>query len=201
MAPKKNVISAFLVYMFETQKLLAEQGIKKDINDMSEYCQKDWDKMPDCDKHDYKIKANKIKSDRLQWSIGHGKNVDVTKDTERSKLLANAMYSYIEELVRMEPTIRFTPKQKIIFVHINSYSCEKNHYYFPAEITLTEFSLENGFIRSFHELLSFDKTVATLAQTADINIHAKHNHRITTFETLPSDYKATFFKLISKYNY
>lgn len=201
MAPKKNSISAFLIYMTEIQKSLAGQGIKKSMSDMPNYCHAGWEKMPYHIKDEYKIKAKQMKRKKFENLTSLRR--DEEDGTPNNQCFSVSMYSYIGEIVSQKPTRHFIPKHNFILIHINSYSCEKDSFYFPAEITLAEFSLEKGLIRMCHELLGFDKikTFAPMAPTADINIHAKNNHHITTFKTLPSDYKSAFLKLISKYYY
>ncbi|VVC36836.1 Hypothetical protein CINCED_3A011217 [Cinara cedri] len=201
MAPKKKPMNAFGMYMLETQQLLSNRGIKMSMADMPSHCKENWEKMPDHIKGQYKVKAkNALNGRKIDKYTNIGEKIeDVQRESENVKLLANAMYHYIEELVQMDPPFYFLPKQKFIFIFVNSYCCENESFHFPAEVTMVEFSLERGLIRIIHELLGFDKikTSAPVAPTADINLHAKNNHHITTFTKLPINYKATFFKLIS----
>ncbi|XP_029345597.1 protein maelstrom homolog [Acyrthosiphon pisum] len=110
----------------------------------------------------------------------------------------NAMYSYIDVLLSMQPASYYLPKQKFILIHINPYTCEKEGFYFPAEISMAEFSLEKGLIRMFHQLVGFDqvKTNAPRAPTADINNHAANNHKINVFSMFPNNYSEILLKMI-----
>lgn len=206
MAPKKKSINAFFVYMLETKQSLANQGIKMSMSDMPKYCQQEWEQMPDNIKNEYKTKAKNMKNGNLDKYTSIGEKIEeVKKESESCSVFADTMYHYIEELVHIKDPRYFFPKQKFIFMHINSYSCESDDFYFPAEISLAEFSLEKGIMRNIHELLGFNKTktFAPVASVGDINNHAKNNHRIDIFGTgyLPTDYTAIFLRLISKYNY
>lgn len=205
MAQKKTVFNGFSVYMLETQQMLAKQGIKMKMCDMAEFCKKDWEKMPDHMKNNYKKKGKNMKQENnIKNYTTIGENVkDVKKQSDDIKIHADAMYHYIEELVHMDPPRYCIPKTKFILIHINSYTIYSEEFFFPAEITMAEFSLEKGLIRIFHQLLGFDKTrtFSPIAPTADINNHAKNNHQITTFFKLPNNYKETFFKMIGKFNY
>ncbi|XP_025203566.1 protein maelstrom 2-like [Melanaphis sacchari] len=199
MAPKKKT-SAFLVFMAETQQSLLNQGIKVNMANMSKYCKTDWEKMPDQMKEKYKIKAKNMKGNEKAakfTSIGE-KVEDIQKQSVDSKLQANAMYEYIKELLDMQPSSYYLPKQKFILIHINPYTCEKEGFYFPAEISMAEFSLEKGLIRFFHKLIGFDqiRTSAPKASTGDINSHAANNHMINVFSILPNNYTEILLKII-----
>lgn len=205
MAPKKKTYNGFSVYMIEIQQELAKQGIKMSMSDMPDYCKKDWEIMSDEKKLQYKAKGKKMKNEIIvgkYTSIGE-KVEDVKKQSEDSKFQTNAMYSYIEELVRVDTAGYYLSKQKLIFIHINPYACEKEGFYFPAEISMAEFSLERGLIRVFHEVIGLDKQRANAppAPTADINTHAKNNHQITLFYKFPINYTEILLKIIGKYNY
>lgn len=203
MAPKKKPMNAFAMYMSETQQILAKQGIKMSMSEMPDYCKKDWENMSVEKKDEYKAKAKKIKKDgscEKYTSIGE-KVKDIKKQSEDNKSQANTMYLYIEELVRVHPANYYLPRQKFILIHINPYTCEKEGFYFPAEISMVEFSLDRGLTRTFHQLLGFDKvrTKAPPAPTADINNHAKNNHLIDTFSKFPNNYTEVLLKIIGKY--
>jgi len=203
MAPKKKVYNGYSVFMMETRQKLINQGVKVSMADMSEYCKKDWEEMPDNMKENYKIKGKKMKSDGKVGkftSIGE-KVEDVQKQSDEIQSQTNAMYSYIDVLLDMQPARHYLPKQKFILIHINSYSCEKEGFYFPAEISMAEFSLEKGLIRIFHQLVGFDKvrTNAPRAPTADINNHAANNHKINVFSMFPTNYSDVLLKIIGKY--
>lgn len=205
MAPKKKTFNGFSVFMMETQQTLAKQGIKMSMADMPAYCTKDWETMSDQMKEKYKAKGKQMKYDTKigkYTSIGE-KVEDVQRQSEDSKSQTMAMYSYIEELVRIHPVSYYLPKNKFILIHINPYTCEKEQFYFPAEITMAEFSLENGLIRIFHQLIGFDKirTKAPPAPTADINNHAKNNHQIDSFSKLPTNYTEVLLKIVGKYKW
>ncbi|VVC32765.1 High mobility group box domain,Maelstrom domain [Cinara cedri] len=200
MAPKKKTFNGFSVYMFETRKSLANRGIKMSMANMANYCKDDWEKMPSHIKEEYKAKGKSMKKEiKIKKYTSIGENIeDVKKQSIIRKLQSDAMYHYIEELVRMDPPRYFIPKTKFILIHINPYTSEREGFFFPAEVTMAEFSLEKGLTRIFHQLLGFDKirTFAPPAPTADVNNHAKNNHQITTFYKLPNNYKETFLKLI-----
>lgn len=205
MAHKKKKLNGFAVYMLETQQILANQGIKMSMASMTVYCKNDWDEMPHDMKNEYKTKSKTMdKEVRLGKYTSTGENVDnIKKQSNDCKIQSDVMYNYIEELVHIDPPRYFIPKTKFILIQINSYTCEKDEFFFPAEVTMAEFSLEKGLTRFFHQLLGFDKakTCAPVASSADINHHARYNHQISTFYKLPNNYKETFLKLIGKYNY
>jgi len=204
MAPKKKVYNGFSVFMMETRQTLTNQGIKMSMSEMSDYCKDDWEKMPDQMKEKYKTKSKEMKSDSKKTgkftSIGE-KVEDIQKQSVDSRSHTNAMYVYIEELVRIQPTRHYLPKQKFILIHINPYTCEKEGFYFPAEISMAEFSLEKGLIRIFHQLIGFDQTRAKAprASTADINNHATNTHKINVFSMFPNNYTEILLKIIGKY--
>uniref|UniRef100_A0A2S2NS65 Protein maelstrom n=1 Tax=Schizaphis graminum TaxID=13262 RepID=A0A2S2NS65_SCHGA len=200
MAPKKKTINAYAVFMTETQQKLSSKGVKVSLADMSEYCKKDWENMPDQMKEKYKIKAKNMKGEEKAakfTSIGE-KIDDVQKQSDDTKFQANAMYAYIKELLDMQPSNFYLPKQTFILIHINPYTCEKEGFYFPAEISLAEFSLEKGLIRIFHQLIGFDQTRAKApkASTGDINMHAANNHKINVFSMFPNNYTEILLKII-----
>lgn len=203
MASKKKTFNGFSVFMVETQQEMAKKGIKMNMKDMPDYCKKKWEEMPDKKKNEYKTKSKKMKNEitvEKYTSIGE-KVEDVQKHSENSKFQTNAMYSYIEELVRVNTAGYYLSKQKLIFIYINSYTCENEGFYFPAEISMAEFSLDRGLIRFFHQLIGFDKirTRAPLAPTADINNHAKNNHQINIFSKLANNYGEILLKVIGMY--
>lgn len=203
MAPKKKIINPFYVYMVETQQKLASEGKKISMADMPAICQKAWEDMPDHLKGSYKKKAKDMKNDSTMskyTSIGE-KVEDIQKISNESKSQTNTMYLYIEELIRMAPASHYLPRQKFIFIHINSYTCEKEGFYFPAEISMAEFSLEKGLIRMFHQLIGFDqvRTNAPRAPTADINNHAANNHQINVYSKFSNNYTEILLKIIGKY--
>ncbi|XP_050535582.1 protein maelstrom homolog isoform X2 [Daktulosphaira vitifoliae] len=198
MAPKKKVINAYSIFMTETQKKLAAQGIPMSMAGLATYCKSDWEKMPEQIKAKYKARAKEIKHSykaEKMTSTGEKVNDVISRDRENNAQF-NAMYSYIEELVKLH--LDYLSKQTFIFIHVNSYSCEKENFYFPAEIAMVEFSLERGLIRRFHQLIGFDKirTKAPPAPSADINMHAKANHKIDTFTRLPNNYTDVLLKII-----
>lgn len=203
MAPKKKSINGYSVFMMETKQKLMKQGAKVSLADMSEYCKKDWEVMPDEMKEEYKRKGKKMKNDTKEGkytSIGE-KITDVQKQSDGSKLQTNAMYSYIDVLLDMQPASYYLPKQKFILIHINSYTCQKEGFYFPAEISMAEFSLKNGLERMFHQLIGFDqiRTNAPQAPMADINNHAANYHKINVFSTFPNNYSEVLLKIVGKY--
>lgn len=203
MSPKKKSRNGFSVYMTDIQEKLAKQGIKMKFADMPNYCTKDWNEMSDELKEIYKERGKKIKDVPVVKYTSTGEKVeDIKKQSKEIKSQSDAMYSYIEELVRVHPaSSHYLPKQKFILIHVNPYTCENEGFYFPAEITMAEFSLERGLIRIFHQLVGFDKirTNAPPAPTADINNHAKNNHLIDTFSKLPFNYTSILLKIIGKF--
>lgn len=200
MAPKKKVYNGFSVFMKETQQKLANQGKNVPLSCMPDFCKKEWDEMSDGMKAKYKERSKQLKkADKIEKYTSIGEKVeDVKKQSEDSKIQTDVMYSYIEEMVRVNSANYFLSKQKFILIHVNPYACEKEGFYFPAEISMAEFSLENGLIRIFHQLIGFDKnrTKAPIAPTADINTHAKNNHLINTFSRLPNNYTKILLKII-----
>jgi len=203
MAPKKKAYNGYAVFMMETRQKLISQGAKVSMADMSEYCKKDWENMSDEMKEKYKLKGKQLKSDSKvgkYTSIGE-KIEDVQKQSDDSITQTNVMYSYIDVLLDIQPATYYLPKQKFILIHINSYTCEKEGFYFPAEISMAEFSLEKGLIRMFHQLIGFDKvrTNAPSAPTADINNHAANNHKINIFSMFPKNYSEILLKVIGKH--
>jgi len=203
MAPKKKVINAYSVYMTEIQQTLFNQGIKLSMPEMSVYCKEDWENMSDEMKEKYKIQAKILKSgEKKSKFTSIGENVvDVQKQSVDTIFQANAMYEYIKELLDMQPSNYYLPKQTFIVIHINPYTSEKEGFYFPAEISMAEFSLEKGLIRIFHQLIGFDKvrTSAPIACTGDINNHAANNHKINVFLMFPNNYTKILLKIIGKY--
>jgi len=202
MAPKKNVVNGFSLFMSETKQTLAKNGIKMNMADMPNYCQKDWESMPTERKDDYKLKAKMMKK---KYSVGGltsiGESVeDIRKQMLKNKSQSDAMYLYIEELVRVKPAYHYLPRHKFILIHVNSYTCVKEEFYFPAEISMAEFSLEKGLLRIFHQLIGFDpiKTKAPGATAADINCHAKCNHQIGPYVKLSCHYMEILLKVIGK---
>jgi len=179
------------------------EGKKMSMAEMSQYCKRDWENMPNAEKQKYKIKGKQMKSDlKVGKYTSIGENIeDVQKQLDDSKLRTNTMYSYIDELLSMQPAIHYLPKQKFILIHINSYTCENEGFYFPAEISMAEFSLEKGLIRLFHQVIGFDKvrTNAPKACTADINNHAANSHKINVFSMFPNNYTEILLKVIGKY--
>lgn len=203
MAPKKKAYSGYALFMMETRQKLISQGAKVSMADMSEYCKKDWENMSDEMKEDYKLKGKQMKSDSKvgkYTSIGE-KLEDVQKQSDDSKTQTNVMYSYIDVLLDMQPATYYLPKQKFILIHINPYTCEKEGFYFPAEISMAEFSLEKGLIRMFHQLIGFDKirTNAPKAPAAEINNHAANNHKINIFSKFTNNYSEILLKMIGKH--
>lgn len=203
MAPKKKTYNGYAMFMIETRQKLLSQGIKASMAHMSEYCKKDWEKMSDEMKENYKKKGKMMKNDSKvgkYTSIGE-KVEDVVKQSDDNKTQTIAMYAYIDVLLDMQPASHYLPKQKFILIHINPYTCEKEGFYFPAEISMAEFSLEKGLIRMFHQLIGFDKvrTNAPQAPTADINNHAANNHKIDVFSMFPNNYTEVLLKMIGKY--
>lgn len=203
MAPKKKTINAFSVFMQETQQKLAEQGKRMKMSEMPNHCTAIWEKMPDQEKEKYKLKSKQMKSEKkYEKYTSVGENVeDVLRQAEDIQSQTDAMYKYIEELVRVYPPSHYLPKQKFILIHVNPYTCAKEGFYFPAEISMAEFSLERGLIRTFHQLVGFDKnrTNAPPAPTADINSHAINNHKITPYMKFPNNYTKILLKMIGKY--
>lgn len=203
MAPKKKTYNAFSVFMQETQQKLAEQGVRKRMSEMSSYCTPLWEKMSDQEKDKFKLKSKQMKNEyKCKKYTSIGENVeDVKRQSEDCKSQTDAMYKYIEELVRVHPPSHYLPKQKFILIHINPYTCEKEGFFFPAEISMAEFSLERGLIRTFHQLVGFDKnkTNAPPAPTADINNHAINNHKITPYMKFTNNYTKILLKIIGKY--
>lgn len=200
MAPKKKCINGFSLFMSETQQELAKKGIKMSMSDMPDYCKKDWEQMPDHMKEMYKARGKKMKKEinaTKYTSIGE-KVDDIRQQSKDIKSETDAMYLYIEELVRVDPTSHYLPKQKFILIHVNPYACENEGFFFPAEISMAEFSLERGLIRTFHQLVGFDKdrTNAPPAPTADINSHAENNHLITSYSKFPTTYKDIYLKIV-----
>jgi len=187
----------------ETRQKLINQGVRVSMADMSEYCKKDWEDMSDEMKEKYKIKGKNMKSDaKIGKYTSIGENIeDVKKQSDENKSQTNAMYLYIDELLSMQPANYYLPKQTFILIHINPYTCEKERFYFPAEISMAEFSLEKGLIRMFHQLVGFDqvRTNAPRAPTADINNHAANNHKINVFSMFPNNYSEILLKMIGKY--
>ncbi|XP_060874198.1 protein maelstrom homolog [Metopolophium dirhodum] len=200
MAPKKKVYNGYSVFMMETQQKLINQGVKVSMADMSEYCKKDWEDMPDEMKEKYKIKGKKMKSEaKVVKYTSIGENIEfVKKQSDESESQKNDMYVHINVMLSLQPASYYLPKQKFIFIHINSYTCEKEGFYFPAEISMAEFSLEKGLIRMFHQLVGFDqvRTNAPRAPTADINNHADNNHKINVFSMFPDNYSEILLKMI-----
>lgn len=204
MAPKKKCLNGFSVYMTDIQQKLAKQGIKMKLADMPDYCTKDWEEMPNELKEIYKVRGKKIKKEVpiVKYTSTGEKVEDIKKRSKETKSQSDAMYLYIEELVRVQlDSSHYLPKQKFILIHVNPYTCENEGFYFPAEITMAEFSLERGLIRIFHQLIGFDKvrTNAPPAPMADINNHAKNNHLIDTFSKLPFNYTSILLKIIGKF--
>ncbi|XP_027841181.2 protein maelstrom 2-like [Aphis gossypii] len=200
MAPKKKVINAYSVYMTEIQQTLLKQGKKLSMPEMSVYCKKDWENMSEEMKEKYKIQAKNMKSDEKKGKFTSiGENVvDVQKQSVDTIFQANAMYEYIKELLDMQPSNYYLPKQTFIVIHVNPYTSEKEGFYFPAEISMAEFSLEKGLIRIFHQLIGFDqvRTSAPKACTGDINNHAANNHKINVFLMFPNNYTKILLKII-----
>jgi len=203
MAPKKNP-NGFALFMSETKETLWKRGIKMNMGDMPDYCKNDWIEMSADRKDNYKMKAKKLKKMNMDTYTSIGEKVeDVKRQVQENKLQSNAMYLYIEELVRVKPAYYYLPKQKFILIHINPYTSKDEGFYFPAEISMAEFSLERGLIRIFHQLVGFDsiKTKAPEATTADINIHSKYNHQIGPYVKLSCNYKEILLKVIGKYKH
>lgn len=201
MAPKKKGLNGFAVFMTETRQELLKKGIQINMSEMPNYCKKDWEQMSDDMKQMYKSRGKEMGKQKIvkYTSIGEEVN-EIKKQLENVKSQSNAMYSYIEELVCMHPTKYFLPKQKFILIHVNSYTCESEGFYFPAEISMAEFSLERGLTRVFHQLIGFDqvRTNAPIAPAADINNHAKNNHLINSYTKLPNNYTDILLKIIGK---
>lgn len=205
MAPKKNVVNGFSLYMSEIKQTLAKRGIKMSMAEMPNYCKKDWEKMSAEKKEHYKVKAKNMKNEVVieKYTCVGEKIEDVKKRSEENKSQSDAMYLYIEELIRVQPTNYYLPKHKFILIHINPYTCDKEGFYFPAEISMAEFSLERGLIRHFHQLVGFDpiRTQAPGAPSADINTHAINNHKIGPFVKLSCNYTEILLKIIGKYKH
>lgn len=203
MAPKKKTFSAFSEFMAETQKMLEKKGIKMSMADMPDYCKKDWEGMSEQMKEKYKnMSKMKKHGDKTEKYTTLGEKVtDVQKQSDDSKSQTEAMYYYIEELVRVHPDKLYLPKQKFILIHVNPYSSESEGFYFPAEVSMAEFSLEKGVIRTFHRLVGFDATEAKapIACAAEINSHAKNNHLIDIYSKLSTNYTDFLLKIIGKY--
>lgn len=200
MAPKKN-INGFALFMSETKQTLWENGIKMTMGDMPNYCENYWKEMSVEMKENYKMKAKKLKEMNMDKYTCIGEKVeDIKMQVQENKSQSIAMYQYIEELVRVKPTCYYLPKHKFILIHINSYTCVDEEFYFPAEISMAEFSLERGLIRNFHQLVGFDsiKANAPKATAADINNHSKYNHRIGLYVKLSCNYKEILLKMIGK---
>ncbi|XP_022163726.1 protein maelstrom homolog [Myzus persicae] len=200
MAPKKKTINGFSVFMMETRQKLINEGIRRSMAEMPEYCRKDWENMPDEMKEKYKIKGKQMKSDtKVVKYTSIGENIeDVRRQLDESKSQTDVMYSYIDVLLSMQPATYYLPKQKFILIHINPYTCEKEGFYFPAEISMAEFSLEKGLIRMYHQLIGFDqiRTNAPRAPTADINNHAANYHKIDVFSMFSKNYTEILLKMI-----
>lgn len=202
MAPKKKTFNAFSVYMSETRETLAQKGIRMTMADMADYCKKDWEGMSESMKEKYKARSKIMKNGaKVEKYTTLGENVkDVQKKVDDSKLQTEAMYCYIEELVRVHPDKLFLPKQTFILIYVNPYVSEKEGFYFPAEITMAEFSLEKGLIRYLHQLIGYDatKAKAPIACAADIISHAKNNHLIDIYSKLSTNYTNFLLKIIGK---
>jgi len=202
MAPKKNVVNGFSLFMSETKQMLAKRGMNISMADMPDYCKKDWEEMPAEKKEYFRKKAKKMKNgvgtDKYT-SVGE-KVEDVKRQSEENKSQSDAMYLYIEELIRVHPPSYYLPKHKFILIHVNPYTCDTEGFYFPAEISMAEFSLERGLIRIFHQLIGFDpiRTQAPGAPSGDINTHAKNNHQIGPFVKLSCQYTEILLKIIGK---
>ncbi|KAL4083257.1 hypothetical protein QTP88_028587 [Uroleucon formosanum] len=200
MAPKKKTYNGYAMFMVETRQKFLSQGTRVSMAEMSEYCKRDWENMSDEMKESYKAKAKMMKNEgKAGKYTSIGENVeDVVKQSDDSKTQTNAMYAYIDVLLDMQPASHYLPKQKFILIHINSYTCEREGFYFPAEISMAEFSLEKGLIRMFHQLIGFDKvrTNAPQAPTADINNHAANSHKIDVFSMFPNNYTEVLLKMI-----
>lgn len=200
MAPKK-CFNGFALYMSDIKQKLVNSGINMKMEDMPNYCKADWEKMSDKEKEIYKLKAKTMKNGATEKFTNLGENIeDVKNQLQENKTQSEAMYSYIEELVRVKPANHYLPKHKFILIHINPYTCDEEVFYFPAEISMAEFSLEKGLIRIFHQLIGFDpiKTKAPSATTADIHIHAKNNHKIGPYNKLSCNYMEILLKVLGK---
>lgn len=204
MAPKKISNNGFALYMMKVKSDLARKGIHKTMPEMADYCSGGWNKMSSEDKAKFKAESKKMNNEVCEvkyTSIGE-KVEDVQRQSEEIRAQSDAMYHYIEELVRVAPANQYLQKHKFILIHINPYSCESEGFYFPAEITMAEFSLEKGLIRIYHQLLGFDKrrTKAPDASAAEISNHAKNYHLITPYlnTKLPNNYSEILLKIIGK---
>lgn len=159
-------------------------------------CSDEWKNMPDDKKNYYKNMAKKDTSYlNKEKRTGQGY---LLSDLEKQKLKEEAfmdnMNEYISTLINTAKMNQNIPQLKFYVIHMNHfYSRPLNDNeieYYPAEISIVEFSLEKGILRKYHQIVN---EKIQLGYSCAAKSHSSGTHQIPINPGFgKSDYREIF---------
>ncbi|XP_076756498.1 protein maelstrom 2 [Xylocopa sonorina] len=196
----RNAFYFFMVDWCQKQKN-GKKSLKEAAVDPK--CNEEWRNMTPQQKGIYEARAkdSKVKSQKtagLKTAIGESMK-DVEAREREEKEFEELMHQYIESVVLMGKRHNSLEKLKFMFIHVNWYFGRDvgiNTYEFcPAEFALAEFSLKDGIVNVYHEIL---KVTIPLGWRADAIEFSQQTHQIPIeLAEGQSDFQLMYSKFIN----
>ncbi|XP_075549809.1 protein maelstrom homolog [Dermacentor variabilis] len=191
MAPKKK--GPFFFLMRELQNERKERNLPCSLDAVREEAGEKWKTLSEEQKAVYEAMANDFK-ERGKGGLHNkftsdGRSIaSVLKEEDERIQLRRDMISSIHRYVDDIGTVDEIKRWPFYILSFNIL-CEANGIYYPLEIGLIEYSIEQGFIRAYHKFIDPGPIPLGFASAAKDHSESTHGIPITGFEEGTTDYR------------
>uniref|UniRef100_A0A224YX10 Protein maelstrom n=1 Tax=Rhipicephalus zambeziensis TaxID=60191 RepID=A0A224YX10_9ACAR len=199
MAPKKK--GPFYFLMRELQNERRERNLPCTLDAVREEAGERWKSLTEEEKAYYESMANEHKErergslDKKFTSDGRSIASVLKEEDERVRQrrdMIDSIQRYVDDIGTVDEIKKFP-----FYILSTNILCEANGIYYPLEIGLIEYSIEQGFIRAYHRFIDPGPIPLGFASAAKDHSENTHGIPITGFEEGTTDYRAVVRDLMA----
>ncbi|XP_037572826.2 protein maelstrom homolog [Dermacentor silvarum] len=199
MAPKKK--GPFFFFMRDLQNERRERNQPCSLDAVREEAGERWKTLTEEQRAQYEVMANDFK-ERGRGALHNkftsdGRTIASVLKEEDERIqqrqqMINSIHRYVDDIGTVDEI-----KKWPFYILSFNILCEANGIYYPLEIGLIEYSIEQGFIRAFHKFVDPGPIPLGFASAAKDHSEATHGIPITGFEEGTTDYRSVVRDLMA----
>ncbi|KAH7964440.1 hypothetical protein HPB51_027319 [Rhipicephalus microplus] len=199
MAPKKK--GPFYFLLLELQKERRERNLPFSLDAVREEAGERWKSLTEQQKAHYEALANRHKEMKVgsleNKLTSDGRTIasvlrEQSEEINQRKEMVASIQRYVDDIGTVDEIKKFP-----FYILATNILCEANGVYYPLEIGLIEYSIEQGFIRAYHKFINPGRIPLGFASAAKDHSEDTHGIPITGFELGTTNYWAVVQDLMA----
>ncbi|XP_075749898.1 protein maelstrom homolog [Rhipicephalus microplus] len=199
MAPKKK--GPFYFLLLELQKERRERNLPFSLDAVREEAGERWKSLTEQQKAHYEALANRHKEMKVgsleNKLTSDGRTIasvlrEQSEEINQRKEMVASIQRYVDDIGTVDEIKKFP-----FYILATNILCEANGVYYPLEIGLIEYSIEQGFIRAYHKFINPGRIPLGFASAAKDHSEDTHGIPITGFDLGTTNYWAVVQDLMA----